>query len=251
MVAVTDVSALGRSVTAGLLEALLPPRCMACAASVEATGRLCADCWSGIDFITAPYCVACGLPFAYDLGADSLCAACMAWPPPYARARAVMRYGQTAAALIIGLKHRDRTHLAPALGAWLGRAGRALLAEADMVAPVPLHGRRLLARRYNQSALLAHAVGRAAALPVAPRLVRRRRATPSQAGLSRAQRQRNVQGAFDVSREVSAALAGRRVVLIDDVQTTGATVSECARAIVNAGAAQVDVLTLARVVTAD
>ncbi len=251
MIAKTAVSALGRSVLAGLLETLLPPHCMACAEPVEATGRLCAACWSRIDFITAPQCAGCGLPFDYDLGADSLCAACFAWPPPYGRARAVMRYGQTAAALIIGLKHRDRTHLVPALGAWLARAGQALLAEADLVAPVPLHGRRLLARRYNQSALLAHAVGRASGLPVAPRLVRRRRATPSQAGLSRAQRQRNVQGAFRVVEDAKGLLAGRRVVLIDDVLTTGATVSECTRAIVNAGAAQVDVLTLARVVMAD
>lgn len=226
---------------------MLPPLCLACRQPVDAPGRLCPACWSAVDFIAAPQCESCGLPFDYDLGAGAVCGACAAAPPPWERARAVMRYGATARRLVAGLKYADRLHMAPALAEWLARAGAPLLAGAELLAPVPLHRRRLVLRRFNQSALLALALSRATGVEAAPGCLARRRATRPQAGLPRDRRARNVAGAFLVPERERARVDARRVVLIDDVLTTGATAGECARALLRAGAARVDVLTLARV----
>lgn len=237
----------GRSV----LNALLPPRCLACGGPVGAPGTLCPGCWEGVSFLGPPLCRCCGFPFELapevDAG-DALCAACHAEPPPYARARAVMAYDAGSRGLVLGFKHADRTEAAPAFAQWMARAGHELLVDAHLIAPVPLHRWRLLARRYNQSALLANQLGRLSQVPVVPDLLQRRRNTPSQGHLSRAGRSRNVAGAFAVHPRHAARVRGRAVVLVDDVLTTGATVAACARVLKRAGARQVDVLTLARVV---
>ncbi len=232
------------------LDAVLPPRCIACGAIVGAGTALCADCWPGLDLITAPHCARCGLPFDFDMGADALCGACAATPPAYDRARAALRYNDLSARLIVGFKRADRTHLLPAFARWLQRAAGPLLEEADLIACVPLHRRRLLARRYNQSAMLASALARLAAKPVAVDLLARIRATASQGGLNRNQRFDNLRGAIAVRAHRAALVPGRRILLIDDVFTTGATVEACARVLYRAGAADVDVVTLARVVRA-
>lgn len=229
------------------LDFLLPPLCMACREPVDAPGRLCAECWRGVDFIDEPLCDSCGLPFEYDTGPGAVCPACAASPPRFARARAAMLYGDTARRLAAGFKYADRCHLAPALASWLMRPGRALLSEAELLVPVPLHRWRLLARRFNQSAMLALALSRLCRAPAAPLALLRRRATPPQQGLNRNRRMSNVAGAFVVPPGARAGVRGRRVVLIDDVYTTGATANACARALLRAGAARVDVLTLARV----
>jgi ComF family protein len=156
-----------------------------------------------------------------------------------------MRYDEASRGLVLSFKHADRTHAAPAYGEWMRRAGAELLADADIAVPVPLHWTRLFVRRYNQAALLAHAIRRAGGPPVEPDLLVRRRRTPTQGHLGRLARARNVRSAFAV--RPGAAIDGRRIVLIDDVMTTGATVGECARVLKRAGAARVDVLTLARV----
>ncbi len=161
-----------------------------------------------------------------------------------------MRYDEASRGLVLGFKHADRTDGAPAYGAWLARAGAELIAEADLIAPVPLHWMRLFARRYNQAALLARALARRAGRPVAADLLLRRRHTPSQGRLSPAQRRRNVAGAFAVKPSRRPLLEGRRVLLVDDVLTTGATASACARTLRRDGARAVDVLVLARVVRA-
>jgi ComF family protein len=162
-----------------------------------------------------------------------------------------MRDGPVSAALAIALKHRDQTYLAPALAPWLARAGSELLAEADLLVPVPLHWTRLVRRRYNQSALLASALARASGVAYRADILTRKRMTPSQAGLTRAQRIDNVAGAFAVPARLRPALAGKHVLLIDDVMTTGATAEACARNLLRGGAGQVDFLTLARVVASD
>jgi ComF family protein len=230
---------------------LLPPHCIACRAPADQFGRLCGDCWSEVDFIAPPFCAACGIPFDYDLGEDAVCPSCAAAPPAFDRARSAMRYGPVAARLVVGLKHGDRTHLVPSLGPWMARAGADVVDDADVVVPVPLHRRRLIARRFNQSLFLARDLARDAETALATDALRRRRATPSQAGLSRDQRRRNVGGAFFVADKRRHLIAGKRVLLIDDVLTTGATVSACARALRQAGAVHIDVLTLARVVMTD
>jgi len=231
-----------------LLDVVLPPRCLRCGLAVDAPGRLCAGCWREMRFLGPPACATCGQPFETDAGAGAICAACARSRPPYGRARAVLRYDDASRPLLLAFKHGDRTDAAPAYGRWLARAGAELLADADLVAPVPLHPWRLFRRRYNQAALLAQAVGRAAGLPVVPELLQRTRSTPSQGGLNPRQRRRNVAGAFRVRPRHAGHLAGRRVLLVDDVYTTGATVSACTRALLRAGAAGVDVLALARVV---
>lgn len=232
------------------LDLVLPPRCLGCGALVEDQGALCSACWSAVTFLADPLCRRCGLPFAYDEATGGLpgleCGACLAEPPPFGRARAVMRYDDASRPLLLSFKHGDRTEAAAPYAAWLARSGRDLVAEAELVAPVPLHWRRLFARRYNQAALLARALARREGLPEIPDLLLRRRATPSQGRLTRAERHRNVAGAFAVNPRRATALEGRRLLLVDDVMTTGATVAACSRAALRAGAAGVDVLVLAR-----
>ncbi len=230
-----------------LLDLLLPPRCAGCGAGVGETASLCPDCWAAIEFLSPPACPRCGYPFEYEIEEATLCAACRAAPPVFDRARAVLRYDAGSRGMLLAFKHADRTDLAPAFGRWLARAGAELLAEADLVAPVPLHWTRLFARRYNQAALLARTLALEAKRPFLPDLLVRRRRTPPQHS-GRAARKRNVAGAFSVKRNRRGAVEGRRVLLVDDVRTTGATLDACARALKAVGASGVDVLTLALVV---
>lgn len=230
------------------LNAVLPVRCMLCGATVAEDGALCAECWDDMTFLGPPACACCGYPFEYEVPSESLCAACQRRAPEFDRARAVFAYDDASRSLILSFKHADQTHQTPAFGRWLARAGSALLDDADLLAPVPLHRWRLFARRFNQAALLAHALGAVSDKPVAADLLQRRRRTRSQGHLSRTARIRNVRGAFAVRDAWRDRLKGARVLLLDDVQTTGATVEECARVLKRAGAAGVDVLTLARVI---
>ncbi len=160
----------------------------------------------------------------------------------------MFRYDDASRGLVLSYKHADRTHATPAYGRWLARAGAELLAECDVIAPVPLHWTRLVWRRYNQAALLALAVAREAGRPAIPDLLLRVRRTVTQGDLGRSARRRNVQRAFRLTPHREQQVAGQRILLVDDVLTTGATVEECARVLLRAGAASVAVLTLARVV---
>jgi ComF family protein len=239
-----------RGAAALALGAALPPLCPSCREPLAQARGLCAACWARLTFITRPYCERLGIPFAYDAGPGLLSLEAIADPPAYGRARAVAQYDDIAARLVHALKYGDRLDLAPALGRWMANAGDDLLKEADALVPVPLHWRRLWARRFNQSAALAQAIGRTRGVPVAREALRRVKATPQQVGLSRSARALNVQGAFRVPEAGRTEVAGRRLVLVDDVLTSGATVDACARALLHAGAATVDVLTFARVVAA-
>jgi ComF family protein len=231
-----------------MLDIVLPPRCLKCGTTVDSVGVLCAGCWPGVAFLAPPQCAACGLPFELDLGPAALCGACAGERPVFERARAAFRYDDDSKDLVLRFKHADRTDSAPAFARWMTRAGEALLAEADLVAPVPLHWLRLFARRYNQAAVLASELGRLSGKPAVNDLLVRRRRTPSQGGLGALARHRNVAGAFAVAAHRRPRLQDKRVLLIDDVLTTGATVSACAGVLLRAGARAVDVLTLARVV---
>lgn len=235
------------------LDLILPPQCLSCGAMVENLGTLCHGCWSRMAWIAAPVCACCGAPLEFDPGLGGtgealMCGACLARPPVYQRARAVFRYDDASRALILGFKHADRTHAAPVYGAWLARIANEMGGDIDLIAPVPLHWTRLAWRRYNQSALLAAAAAKALRRPCVPDLLIRWRRTPRQGEFGPAQRERNVRGAFRVHRRHAPTIAGKRIALIDDVLTTGATVSACAATLLDGGASGVDVLTLARVV---
>ncbi len=230
------------------LDLLLPPQCLACDAEVAEPGRLCPRCFSQIDLITDPLCATCGVPFEFVGAPGRICAACAADPPPFTRARAAARYDDRIRDAVLGFKHGDRADRAVGLARLVARAGQAWLAQADIVTGVPLHRRRLLHRRYNQATLVANLLARDAGVDAVPDLMLRTRATRSQGGLSGSARRRNLRGAFAVNPVYRARVSGAHVVLVDDVITTGATISECARVLRRAGAAEITVLGIARVV---
>lgn len=228
-----------------------PPTCIACGGATGDPHSLCARCWAQVRFIERPFCERLGTPFAFDLGAPLLSPAAMADPPVYRRARAVARYDEIARSLVQRLKYGDRLELARAMAGMMTRAGAELIAEADAIVPVPLHRWRLWWRRFNQAMALAQGVAGASGVPCEPFWLARVKATRSQVGLTKAQRGENLQGAFRVPPERRAALKGKRILLIDDVMTTGATANAASRALLRGGAAAVDVLAFARVVIDD
>ncbi len=231
------------------LDLLLPPHCLTCPAPVEAPGRLCVECFGRTSFVTEPCCVRCGVPFASagQGGRDMVCPGCYAAPPAWRQARAALRYDDQTRRIVMPFKYGDRVEVAGALARHMLRAGSALLREAEVLVPVPLHRRRLRARRYNQSALLAHALARLAKRPVVPDVLQRIRMTTPLGDKSGRERAAEVAGAFVVRQGRAERIVGRRVLLIDDVLTSGATANACARVLLAEGAAQVDVLVAARV----
>lgn len=230
-----------------LLDIVLPPQCLLCRAIIDIPGQLCSSCWKSLTFFDSAICHCCGVPFDFVPMPQMLCPACHGHHPSFDRTRAVLRYDDACQRLVTGLKFADRLEGAPAFGQWMTRVGRDLLDKADALVPVPLHRRRLFRRRYNQAAVLGFAIARAGDVAMIPDLLVRRRATRSQIGLSRRARARNVRGAFSVRAVHRDWLKGKRIALVDDVFTTGATVEACARVLKRAGAAAVDVLVLARV----
>jgi ComF family protein len=230
------------------LDTLYPPVCLACRAATSEAGALCSTCWRAMRFIERPFCDRLGTPFEHDLGEGLLSPQAVTDPPVFQRARAVARFEDgPARRLVHRLKYSDRGELARPMGAWMARAGADVLAEADAIAPVPLHPRRLWTRRFNQAAALAREVAQRSGKPFEPALLQRIKATRSQVGLTREQRVQNMQGAFRAAP--AAPVRGRRIALVDDVLTSGATANAAARALLRAGATQVDLIVFARVVT--
>lgn len=230
-----------------LADFVLPPQCAACGARVERTGHVCGDCWRGLASIAPPFCSVTGVPFAFDPGEARVSLAARSRPPSYDRARAAVLFNDVARGMVHALKYRDRHDLAGIMARMMTAAAGDVVADAAAVVPVPLHWSRLWRRRFNQSALLAQAVARQTRLPWYPDLIRRVRPTRQQVGLTSRQRSRNVAGAFAIAPDAAARVSGTRLLLVDDVLTTGATVEACARALRRAGAARIDVLTFARV----
>lgn len=237
------ISSAGRTI----LDILLPPRCPSCRAIVAENGSFCAPCWNGLDFLTDPMCACCGLPFGYEVGGDALCAGCAARHPDFDSARAALVYNDAASVLILGLKYGDRTHLAALMARGMARAAADALSRGPLIVPVPLHPRRIRQRFFNQSALIARALGRLASADVMSGALERVRDTPPSRNMSHAARGRNVRGAIRIHPRAGKAVAGRCILLVDDVLTTGATAEACARALKRAGAQRVDVVTFARV----
>ena len=244
----TTLRAIWRSGGRRALDMVLPPVCALTGEPVARTQTLSAAGWSRLSFVEDPVCARCGVPFAYEQGAGAVCAGCAAEPPAFDAARAAVLYDDAAHDLIVAFKHRDRTDLAPLLAGWLARAGAGWFSANAVLAPVPLHPSRLFKRRYNQSALLANLVAKAQGLTVDVAALVRVKPTKSQQGLSAEGRRRNLQGAIAPNPERPRALEGRDAIIVDDVHTTGATLSAAARAARAAGAARVYGLVLARAV---
>lgn len=236
------------SVVTALLGGLFPPRCVSCGCDVEALHSFCTDCFAKLSLIDAPYCARCGDPFAYDLGKDAVCSYCLQTPPPFAKARAAIRYDDASRKLITRLKYADKQELVPPLSAQLWRIGAKLCTNADLIIPVPLHPKRLRERKFNQSALLAHELARRSGLGVLADGLLRTENTPPQASLSREQRLKNVKHAFRVNHKHAAKLRGANVLLVDDVMTTGATINACSKALLGASVKDVYVITAAKTV---
>jgi ComF family protein len=226
-------------------DAIVPPVCLACHVLLTNHDTLCAGCWRQIDFVRAPLCDRLGLPLPFDTGGRMISALAAANPPDYERARAVAIFAGTAQKLVHGFKYSDRHDGRRLFGRWLLAAGADLLADADVLVPVPLNRWRLLARRYNQAAILSGELARLTGIIHEPHALRRVKVTASQVGMTREQRRLNVSGAFAVEVRARLRIAGKRVLLIDDVITTGATAEAVARVLKAAGATQVDVLALA------
>ena len=236
-----------RAVSRLSLGLLYPPSCIACQGATGEPHGLCAGCWAGMRLIERPFCERLGIPFQVDLGQPLLSPAAIADPPVFQRARAVADYEGTASLLVHRLKYNDRLELARGLGIMMARAGGELLPDADVIVPVPLHRWRLWRRRFNQAMALAKVVSKESQVPCDPFLLARVKRTRRQVGLTKSQRQENLQGAFRVPDEAKARLKGKRVLLIDDVLTTGSTANAASRALLRGGAASVDVLAFARV----
>lgn len=230
------------------LDFVLPPLCFGCGAEVETQGGLCGECWGSLHFITDPLCTACGFPFPHEMPKGVLCGSCQKDHPRFEAARAALAYGASSRPLVLAFKHSEQTQGLKTMGRWLKTAAGDFLNEADVIVPVPLHPRRLFARKFNQSALLASALAGTAGKPFDPFSLTRVKHTRSQGGLTRGQRVSNVRAAFRVPKQRANHIDGKNVLLVDDVLTTGATAENCTLALKRAGAEKVFVVTLARVV---
>ncbi|MCB4803760.1 ComF family protein [Methylobacterium brachiatum] len=248
MTAIAAVASALRGLPRGALSLIYPPTCCGCGSATADPGALCPSCWTGLRLIEEPLCQRFGTPFAVDLGVGPLLSPrAIAEPPVFGRARAVALYDDVARRLVHRLKYEDRLDLSGVMGRMMAASGRTLIAEAECVVPVPLHRWRLWRRRFNQAALLGRVIAKGAGLPFEPSALVRVRATRSQVGLSRPARAENLSGAFRVATAQAYRIRGRRVLLIDDVMTTGATGNAAARALLRGGATSVDLLTFALV----
>lgn len=240
-------SALPARLWRGVVDMVVPSLCLVCGAGVGEPATLCLSCWACLQHLDEPVCDALGTPFAYDQGEGALSAAALSDPPPWDRARAAVIFDDTSARLVHALKYQDRQETGLLMARMMARAGRRLLAEADVILPVPLHRFRLWQRRFNQSAFLAQRISRLSGKPWRHDILVRVRRTRAQVGLDQAQRRRNVKGAFLLRPEGVVSVSGKTVLLVDDVRTTGATAEACALVLKQAGAARVSLLSFALV----
>ena len=231
-----------------IIDFALPPRCPICGVTVEADNRFCQSCWIQLDFLARPWCANCGLPFAFDRAADSLCGKCLVDPPMHDGVRAVVRYDDQSSLIAMRLKYGTRLGLAKLIAEHLQKFAPASPLNTIII-PVPLHHSRLWRRGFNQSVLIGRELARTTGIAMNYSLIFRSKATPPLRGLSGNQRQKVVNSAFALGTDARLSLTGKRVLLIDDVYTSGSTSNACARLLKKAGAEQVLVFCWARVIS--
>lgn len=239
------VSPLLKAAIQPLVDYALPPRCPGCGVIVAQDHAFCLDCWSGMRFLGDPCCARCGVPFEHDMGEGAACGACLADPPPFGSARAVLAYGDVARMVALKLKYGRRIGLARLIARNMVRHVPAVGDDPPIIVPVPLHRWRLWGRGFNQSALIADHLGRMSSLSVDRHALLRVKRTVPLRSMNPRQRDKAVRGAFAMA--AGHKLTGRRVLLIDDVHTSGATAAACARALRKGGVAEVSLLCWARV----
>ena len=232
-----------------MVDVAVPKTCLTCETFVGERGGCCPECWSQLRFVVQPFCPVLGSPFSVDMGKGMLSVEAIADPPPFDRLRTVVLYDDLARRLVSSIKYADRLDVMPSVAAWMARAGKELLSDADLILPVPLHPSRFRSRRFNQSAELARHIAKRSEVSFRVDLLERTKATRQQVGLTETERARNVQAAFRVPAKKAIELQGRRVILIDDVYTTGATAKAATRALKRAGVTSVDILVFAKVET--
>ncbi len=250
-----DVSGVMKALYGRILDTLLPPHSLITGQVLSRAGlEADAELWQSLKFIDDPCCQACGYPFEFEQGDKALCIRCTAHKPAFDQARSAITYDDASRKLVLDFKYGGRTDGLEFFAAQMVRAGQEILQHADFLIPVPLHRARLRQRRFNQAALLARAISKITDIPYDTEILMRKKNTPNQGTLSFKGRKRNVSGAFDILGQNKARLKdkhplkNKRIVLIDDVYTTGSTLSACAKPLKRAGAAQVDALTFMRVV---
>jgi len=229
-----------------LLDIIYPPHCISCGDSVSQNGTICAHCWGDINFITDPQCYICGFPFDFEALEGSVCAGCTKNPPRFAKARSVFLYDDASRKMITSFKYNDRIENRAAYARWMARVGADMIREADFIIPVPLHFFKLLIRKYNQAALLSHELAKIVDKKVLARAIIRKKYTKTQAAFSHKGRFKNIGGAFKINPKYQQILHGKKILLVDDVITTGATADECAKVLLKAGVERVELLTLAK-----
>ncbi len=235
-----------------VLDFTLPPRCVACAGPVPTQGDLCANCWSGLHFMERPFCRQCGYPTPDTGSDDPLCGRCAKRAPAFDRARAVLRYDGGSKRLILAFKHYERLDGLKLFGRWLAQSGEEILDPDALLVPIPLHRWRLFRRGFNQAAQLAIALHRETGTRLCLDLLRKPKATRAQQTLGSAARAKNITAnSFAIRATRASVVVDRHIVLIDDVLTTGTTAGAAAKVLKRAGASQVDLLCLARVVQGD
>lgn len=231
-----------------ILDIIFPPCCISCGENVNESGTICHKCWGEINFISDPQCNICGFPFDFEISNNPICAACAKEKPHFSKARAVFLYDDSSKKMVTSFKYTDRIENRKAYAKWMARIGENLIADADFLIPVPIHLRKLISRKYNQAGLLAQEISKISGKKTVTNALIRKKHTIKQASLNRRIRFQNISGAFNVNDKFSTILEGKRILLIDDVITTGATADECAKILKKARVANVDVLTLAKTI---
>ncbi|MFD2206888.1 ComF family protein [Kiloniella antarctica] len=235
------------SLVSGIVDYALPPVCGNCQEPVLNSNGICGVCWASLTFISDPCCVCCGYPFDYFVKDDVLCGECLRSPKSFDRCRSALSYDDHSKNMIIGFKHADRTYLTKLFTRWIALVGKEILMDVDFISPVPLHPRRLLARRYNQSGLLAQKIAYSHKKVYLPDLLLRTKNTSSQGHLSLINRWKNVRTAFEINPKYADCIRNKNIILIDDVYTTGATLEACSRVLKKQKVAKINVLVLSRV----